>query len=123
MKYEIDELFKQACELTEKHKLLFVEDVIAFLPCSRSTFYAKFPDGSDFLDNIKEIIDKNRVTLKVSLRKKWFESDNATVQLALYKICANQDELSALTNYKNEDSQSTEKPAPISVNFLIKNKK
>lgn len=118
MKYDIEELFKQACDLTEKHKLLFVEDIVALLPCVKSTFYAKFPEGSDYLNSIKEIIDRNRVTLKVSMRKKWHDSDNATLQLALYKLLANPQELAALTNYKQDDQQQTEKIEPPSVNFI-----
>lgn len=120
MKYDIDELFNQACELTDKHKLLFVDDIIALLPCAKSTFYTKFPEGSDYLNSIKEIIERNRVTLKVSMRKKWHDSDNATLQLALYKLIANPYELAALTNYKQEDQQQTEKIEPPSVNFIKK---
>ena len=118
MKYEIDELFKQACELTEKHKLLFVEDIIALLPCAKSTFYTKFPEGSDYLNAIKEIIDRNRVTIKVGMRKKWHDSDNATLQLALYKLLANPQELAALTNYKQDDQAQNEKPEAPNVNFI-----
>jgi hypothetical protein len=121
MKYDIDELFKQACELTDKHKLLFVDDIIALLPCAKSTFYTKFPEGSDYLNKIKEIIDRNRVTLKVGLRKKWHDSDNATLQLALYKLLANPQELAALTNYRQDESENVPQ-APISVNFVLKNK-
>ena len=118
MKYEIDELFKQSCELTEKHKLLFVEDIIALLPCAKSTFYTKFPEGSDYLNAIKEIIDRNRVTIKVGMRKKWHDSDNATLQLALYKLIANPYELAVLTNYKQDDQAQTEKVEAPNVNFI-----
>lgn len=117
MKYDIDELFKQACELTDKHKLLFVDDIIALLPCAKSTFYTKFPEGSDYLNKIKEIIDRNRVTLKVGLRKKWHDSDNATLQLALYKLLANPQELAALTNYQQQP-HNEEKPEAPNVNFI-----
>lgn len=121
MKYDIDELFKQACELADKQELLFVDDIIALLPCAKSTFYTKFPEGSDYLNKIKEIIDRNRVTLKVGLRKKWRDSDSATLQLALYKLLANPQELAALTNYRQDESENVPQ-APILVNFVLKNK-
>ena len=58
-----------------KHKLFFVDDIVAFLPCSKSSFYEFYPDGSDELDELKELLEQNRVTLKVSMRSKWYTSN------------------------------------------------
>lgn len=90
--YNRDKIFEQAKELTVKHKLFFIEDIVAMLPCSKSTFYEFYPEGSDELDILKELIDANRVTIKVSLRKKWNDSDAPALQLSLYKlICSNEE--------------------------------
>ena len=59
---------------------------------SDDTYYRLFPIGSDESDNIKQLLQKNKIQLKVALRKKWLESDNATTQLALYKLCSTEAE-------------------------------
>ena len=92
MAYDKTKIFEQAKELTVKHKLFFVEDIIAMLPCSKSTFYEFYPEGSDELDILKELIDTNRITIKVGLRKKWNDSEAPALQLSLYKlICSNEE--------------------------------
>ena len=39
MAYKTEELETKSLEAIEKHKLFFIEDVVAFLPCSKKTFY------------------------------------------------------------------------------------
>lgn len=39
MAYKTEELEKTAIKAIKEHKLYFIEDVIAFLPCSKPTFY------------------------------------------------------------------------------------
>ena len=92
MAYDKIEIFKQAKRVTQENNLFFVDDIIAYLPCSRSTFYEFYPDGSDELDELKGILESNRVTLKVGMRKKWNDSDNATLQLSLMKLVCTDDE-------------------------------
>lgn len=92
MAYDKAKIFEQAKDLTVKHKLFFVEDIIAMLPCSKSTFYEFYPEGSDELDILKELIDSNRIAIKVGLRKKWNDSEAPALQLSLYKlICSNEE--------------------------------
>ena len=45
---------------------------------------------------IKDAIDINRVKLKRDLRLKWFESTNATLNAALYKLVCTDDEKRSL---------------------------
>ncbi|MCL6272536.1 hypothetical protein M3P19_00865 [Muricauda sp. 2012CJ35-5] len=97
MAYDKSELFATAIKETERHNLFFIEDVVSLLPCSRSTFYSHFPADSDELDELKEILGKNRIALKVELRKKWRESDNATLQMALMKLIATNEERKKLS--------------------------
>ena len=61
---------------------------LAMCGISKDAFYRKFPVGSDDYDELREMLDENKIALKVGLRKKWFESDNATTQMALYKLCS-----------------------------------
>lgn len=92
MAYDKTKIFEQAKELTVKHKLFFVEDIIAMLPCSKPTFYDFFKPDSDEFNILKELIDANRISIKVGLRKKWNDSDAPALQLSLYKlICSNEE--------------------------------
>ena len=55
----------------------------------------------------KEIIENNKINQKRQLRKKWFDNDNATLQLALYKLIATNDERERLnTSYNKTDVTS-----------------
>ncbi|NLB81295.1 MAG: hypothetical protein GX800_06750 [Clostridiaceae bacterium] len=86
MAYDKNILFKKAKEIIPKYKLIFIEDVCAYLAISKPTYYTHFPVGSDEFNELSDLIDKNKIEIKVSLRKKWFDSDNATLQMALYKL-------------------------------------
>jgi len=92
MAYDKTKIFEQAKELTVKHKLFFVEDIVAMLPCSKPTFYEFFPPDSNELNELKELIDTNRTYIKIGLRKKWNDSEAPALQLSLYKlICSNEE--------------------------------
>ena len=88
MAYKTEELKEQALKAIEKHKLFFIEDVIAFLPCVKSVFYDHFPNESNGYKEIAEALTKNKVEIKTSLRSKWYKSNSAPLQLALYKMIA-----------------------------------
>jgi hypothetical protein len=98
MAYSTKRLFETAMEKIAKHKLLFIEDIVSLLPCHKSTFYEHFPTESDEYKAMHDELEKNRTEIKISLRKKWFDSDNATTQIALYKLISTQKELKSLTN-------------------------
>ena len=77
------QLLTKAIAQAKKHNLYFISDVIAYLPISRQTFYDwKF----DKIDKLKGILQDNKICVKVALRKKWQELDNATLNIALYKL-------------------------------------
>ena len=103
MAYDRVKIFEQAKEMIVKHKLFFVEDIIAFLPCSKSSFYDFFSDGSDELDILKELLEQQRVTLKVGMRSKWYKSDNATLQVSLMKLICTDDERRKLSMHQAEE--------------------
>lgn len=114
MAYKTSELKEQALKAIEKHKLFFLEDVIAFLPCSRSTFFEHFSDKSDSYKEISDALTKNKVEVKSSLRSKWYKSNSAPLQLALYKLIANPEEHKALQMQYNDHTTQGEKiQAPI----------
>ncbi|MGL6129147.1 hypothetical protein, partial [Chryseobacterium artocarpi] len=96
MAYNKKDLLSKAKEAIEKHKLFFVEDVVAFLPCAKPTFYEYFPAESNELNELKELLEKNRVELKVSMRSKWYKSNSPALQMALMKLISTPEELKKL---------------------------
>jgi hypothetical protein len=92
MAYDKDKLYQQAEKAIKENDLFFVEDIVAFLPCSKTTFYDYFPSNSDELNNLKELLETNKITTKAKIRKKLFKSDKASELLALYRLIATQEE-------------------------------
>jgi len=94
MAYNKEELIASALEAINKNKLFFIDDIISYLPCSRATFYNL---ELDKLDDIKDALTKVKTEIKVSMRSKWYKSDNPTLQMGLMKLIATQDELKQLS--------------------------
>jgi len=103
MAYDTKELERQSLDAIAKYKLIWIEEVLSYLPCSKQTFY---DHGLDKVDTIKAAILKNRNDLKVGLRKKWYESDNATTQIALYKLIGTDDESDRINSQKQKVEHS-----------------
>lgn len=97
MAYDKNKVFEQAKEVIVKHKLFFVDDIVAFLPCSKPTFYDFFPVDSNELNELKELLNQNRTELKVSMRSKWYTSNAPALQMALMKLIASPEELRKLS--------------------------
>lgn len=96
MAYKTEELFDTAIEQIKKHKLFFIEDVIAFLPCCKSTFYEHFSNDSDYYKKMFEELETNRIEIKTSMRSKWYKSENPTLQMGLYKLIGTPEEAERL---------------------------
>ena len=96
MAHDRKKIFEQAKELIVTNKLFFVEDVVALLPIGKQTFYDYFKVGSDEMDAIKDLLDKNKIEVKSSMRSKWYKSDNPTLQLALMKLIGTEQEAERL---------------------------
>ena len=64
MAYDRKKIFEQAKEMIVKHKLFFVEDIVAFLPISKITFYEFFPLESNESNELKELLEQNRKAFK-----------------------------------------------------------
>lgn len=97
MAYDKNDIFERAKQAITDNNLYFIEDVVAFLPIVKVTFYDYFPIDSNEMNDIKELLDNNKVTTKVRLRKKLGEGDKAAEILALYKLIATEDERKALS--------------------------
>ena len=97
MAYDRVKIFEQAKEVIVKHKLFFIEDIVAFLPISKPTFYEFFTIDSNEFNELKELLETNRTELKVSMRSKWYKSNAPALQMALMKLICNDDERKMLS--------------------------
>lgn len=97
--YDADMLFKLALEACKDPDCVFVDDIIVMMPCSKPTFYEYLPPNSDYLNQLKDLLNLNKIAIKKKLRKQWAYGDaSATLQVALYKLLADSDELARLVN-------------------------
>ena len=92
MAYNQKKIYQQAEEAIKNHNLFFIEDIVAFLPCSKKTFYEFFPVESNELHTLKDLLDDNKVKTKSSIRAKLWKSNKASELLALYRLIATPEE-------------------------------
>lgn len=88
-RYTNEQLEDLAIAAIEKHKLFFIQDIVAYLPIGSSQFYNRNLEKSE---SIKEAMMEQRVKIKVSMRYKWFTSTNATLQMGLMKLISTDEE-------------------------------
>ena len=120
MAYDKNEIFEKAKQAIKENTLYFIEDVVAFLPIVKVTFYDYFPIDSNEMNDIKELLDNNKITTKVKLRKKLGEGDKAAEILALYKLIATEDERKALSMQHVDHTTKGEQINVISLGTGIK---
>lgn len=110
MAHDREKIYKQAQDLIISKKLFFVEDIIALLPISKPTFYDYFKVDSNEFNELKDLLNKNRVEVKASMRSKWYKSDNPTLQLALMKLIGTDEEAHRLNGSNHKISGDRENP-------------
>lgn len=89
--------------------LVFFEELYTQLGVSYQTIYRRFPVGSPEREQIVEALNSNKEVVKNIMRKKWLVSDNATLQLALYKLLAREEERKALSNTSSDINVTADK--------------
>ncbi len=99
MAYNKEELEKNALSAIKKNKLKFITHVVAYLPCTEKTL---FNQELQELQSIKEAIEANRINAKVRSLNRWEESENATLQIAFYKLIADDEEADRLNGTRQK---------------------
>jgi hypothetical protein len=107
MAYDKNKIYEQAKEVIVKHKLFFIKDIVAFLPCDKTTFYRFFEPNCNEYNELKELLEKNRVELKVSMRSKWYKSNAPALQMALMKLICTDEERKKLSMQYSENKNVT----------------
>lgn len=126
MKYDTKELELKAIELLKDEKLniFFVNQLCANLGINKQTYYNH---SLDQIDSINELLENNKVRTWTSQLNKWYKSDNATLQIALFKTIAT-DEMAArvsnqtvVNNNVNQLELSKEQILEIAKQMILEN--
>ena len=97
MAYDKEKIVAEMKKAIKKHKLKFFYQIFAYVPCCEQT-------GTDILKHlgelgaIKKLLDSNKILSKVKALNRWENSENPTLEVAFYKLLANDDELERLNN-------------------------
>lgn len=116
MAYDRNKIFKQAQDVIKQHNLFFIEDIVAWLPVSKETFYRFFPTDCDEYDTLKKLLEDNKVRMKTSIRAKLYKGKGADL-IALYKMICTDEERKAIAMVNKTDLTSGDEP--LSVKFEI----
>lgn len=109
MAYDQKKIYEQAQEQIKKNNLFFIEDIVAFIPCTKTTFYEFFPLDSDEMNTLKGMLDENKVKTKSAIRSKLFKGNKAAELLALYKLICTDEERDALSMQRFDHTTKGEK--------------
>ena len=100
MAFDRDKLYQQAETAITENNLFFIEDVVAFIPCSKPTFYEYFPIDSNEFNDLKGLLEQNKIRTKSAIRAKLYKSPKASELLALYRLICTPEERKMLNqNY------------------------
>ena len=95
-------------EVIKTERLFVIQDIFAFYTKIKSSQFYNL--GLEKSEGILKAIDDNKVKTKHSLKEKWYKSDNPTLQIALMKLIATDDERKAMSlTYGEHSVNVTEK--------------
>lgn len=106
MAYNKKKIHEQAVKAISKNNLFFIEDVVAFLPCDKTTFYRFFPVDCNEYNVLRDMLEQNKIKTKSSIRAKLYKSEKAAELLALYRLICTPEEHRLLNQQYVENSGS-----------------
>lgn len=111
MAYDTKELKKRCIEAASDRSknLHFLEDIYVEVGIDVSTFYSHFPKNSKDYNDIRACLTANKIRTKKAMRKKWYDADNATLQVALYKMIGTDRDRQKLTQTHQDVTSKGEK--------------
>lgn len=92
MAYDKNKIYEQAKEAIINNNLFFIEDIVAWLPCDKTTFYRFFEVESNEYNTLKDLLEQNKIKTKSEIRTKLFKSNKAAELLALYRLICTKEE-------------------------------
>ena len=114
---DLQKLTDRALKILDKKKdIYFFCDLAIEMGYSYQWLYEV---GLDKVEAVKDALLENKKSIKRGLRNKWYNNNNATTQVALYRLLADDDELTRLNNSKFEVTGANGVPlAPPVINIL-----
>jgi hypothetical protein len=114
MGYDREQIVTKALRVIDDEQITRVTDLVAYLPISRATFYNW---ELDKLDVLQEKVNDIKISLKNRMKRKWVEGDNPALQIAAFKLIAEDDEVDkvTLTKVKNETTMTLKPSVSISL--------
>lgn len=110
MAYKKEDLEGQALNAIKKYNLYTVKDIAAYTGISLQTFYTHKLEESEPL---KEAVLLNKQKTVHEMKKKWYKSDNATLQMGLMKLLGTDEDRQYLTQQNIDHTTKGEAlPAP-----------
>jgi hypothetical protein len=109
MAYNKQDIFKQALKAAKEKSLYFIEDIVAYIPCDKTTFYRFFPVDCNEYNTIKSELENNKIQTKVEIREKLKAGSKATELIALYKlICTDEERVNLSMTHLDHTSKGKE---------------
>jgi hypothetical protein len=97
--YKTNDIIEKSIEVIKEQNLIFIGDIFAYTIFSKDAFYDHKCHENE---EIKKELQNNRVLMKQNMRKKWYKSDNAALQISLMKLIGDESEVQRLNNSKHE---------------------
>ena len=95
MAYNKDKIFEQSKSMIKEHGLFFIEDIVAYLPCTKPTFYEFFPPESNELNYLKELLERKEELIRKKVHKLSLEELEFRTRFS-YKESSRREVLSAV---------------------------
>lgn len=119
--YNPETLFNQAVNAIKENNLWFIEDVLAYLPICKNSFYRFFPTNSEEYTQLRELLLINRTKTKIEIRKKLMMSERASELLAIYRLIGTKEErIKLMQNYVDVTSKGEKIDNNIQVEIIDK---
>ena len=103
------EYIEKALKVIKDEKIFYIDEIASSIGMSRSNFYFYLLEKMDI---IIEAIEQTKISIKKKLRAKWEDSESATLQIALYKVIANDDETQRLNSDRGNNQNNAPTPPP-----------
>ena len=119
MAYDRDELIKKALDLIEPEQVTDLGELAGVLGISPQTLYNH---ELDKLDDIKDAIAKVKRNIFNKMRRKWRDSENATLQIAEARLLSTDEQLERLTinRVKQDNTHKFDQLPKITFNVIGK---
>jgi len=118
VKHTFESIYPLALEASLNQDSAFISDVISCLPVSNGKFYEVMKGHETEMETLKDNLTRNKIAIKQKLRKRWQDSDNATLQISLYKLLSTDEEFAKLANFK-EDKHDDNKPQVTDFEYTV----